>query len=215
MEITMTLATTSEVKTITNFQLAKMMSDSQLVPKAYQGKPADVMIAMEMAKFLNVSVIEILSGLFMVGGKPSFTSQFAISLANRKGPFASGINYRSAGDSLEKLVVTAYGIHKTSGEEMSATVSMEMARKEGWTAKNPKYQSMPEHMLRYRAATFLIRQYCPEVLMGHNTDDELKDITQDTPHHISDLNTKILSQTEKHIGVEIGESGEKITRTML
>ena len=35
---------------------------------------------------------------------------------------------------------------------------MKMARQEGWT-KNSKYQSMPELMLRNRAATFFGRQY--------------------------------------------------------
>jgi len=50
---------------------------------------------------------------------------------------------------------------------------MEMAKKEGWT-KNAKYQSIPEQMLRYRSAAFLIRLYCPEVMIGVPAQVELE-----------------------------------------
>ena len=36
---------------------------------------------------------------------------------------------------------------------------------------------MPEQMLMYRAASFFARTYCPEVLMGFSTADEVEDIT--------------------------------------
>ncbi len=51
-----------------------------------------------------------------------------------------------------------------------------MAEAAGWT-KNPKYRSMPEHMLRYRSATLLIRLYAPEVMHGYSTAAELRDIS--------------------------------------
>ena len=52
---------------------------------------------------------------------------------------------------------------------------MRMARQEGWT-KNSKYQSMPELMLRNRAATFFGRQYIPDLLLGVQTSEEVVDI---------------------------------------
>ena len=54
-------------------------------------------------------------------------------------------------------------------------VSMKIARLEGWT-KNPKYTSMPELMLRNRAATFFGRQYIPDLLLGVQTSEEVVDI---------------------------------------
>jgi hypothetical protein len=52
---------------------------------------------------------------------------------------------------------------------------MDTARKEGWT-KNPKYKTMPEQMLRYRSATWLIRLHCPEVLLGMQASEEIQDV---------------------------------------
>ena len=72
------------------------------------------------------------------------------------------------------MQVTAWAKRHT-GELCSAVVSMEMAKAEGWT-KNSKYATMPDHMLTYRAATFFCRRYCPEILMGARTLDEIEDI---------------------------------------
>jgi hypothetical protein len=52
-----------------------------------------------------------------------------------------------------------------------------MAKNEGWSTKSgSKWKTMPELMLRYRAAAFLIRTTAPEIGLGLYTTDELKDI---------------------------------------
>jgi hypothetical protein len=63
---------------------------------------------------------------------------------------------------------------------VEATATMEMAEADGWT-KNPKYRSMPEHMLRWRAAAMLVRLYVPEVLLGFYTTEEVETFTTATP----------------------------------
>ena len=55
--------------------------------------------------------------------------------------------------------------------------TMGMAKAEGWTTKNgSKWKSMPSQMLRYRAAAFWQRVYCPEISMGLLTKEEVDDI---------------------------------------
>jgi hypothetical protein len=55
-------------------------------------------------------------------------------------------------------------------------VSIEMACLEGWYDKSgSKWKTMPELMLRYRAAAFFGRLYAPDVLMGMQTAEELID----------------------------------------
>src|SRR5690606_41650747 len=64
---------------------------------------------------------------------------------------------------LRNIVCTAWAIEARTGERLeSAEISMEMAVKEGWYQKNgSKWQTMPEQMLRYRAASFFGRIYAP------------------------------------------------------
>ncbi|MGK3945742.1 hypothetical protein ABK046_46285, partial [Streptomyces caeruleatus] len=57
-----------------------------------------------------------------------------------------------------------------------------MAKAEGWSTKSgSKWKTMPELMLMYRAAAFLIRAYAPEISMGLRTDDEIIDTVDATP----------------------------------
>ena len=74
------------------------------------------------------------------------------------------------------------------------TVSMKMARQEGWT-KNPKYSSMPELMLRNRAATFFGRQYIPDLLLGVQTSEEVIDIEPE-PINVSESSVQVESKQE-------------------
>ncbi len=58
-----------------------------------------------------------------------------------------------------------------------------MAEAEGWSKKSgSKWKTMPELMLSYRAATFFGRMYCPDLLMGMQTQDELQDIKEARKH---------------------------------
>ena len=53
-----------------------------------------------------------------------------------------------------------------------------MAKSEGWYNKTgSKWKTMPELMMRYRAATFLIRSVAPEIALGFQTTEEAIDIT--------------------------------------
>jgi hypothetical protein len=67
-----------------------------------------------------------------------------------------------------------------------------MAKAEGWLTKTgSKWITMPELMLKYRAAAFFGRLYAPEVLMGMQTTEEIVDITPLQPPSVDAINEKI------------------------
>lgn len=71
----------------------------------------------------------------------------------------------------------AYAIDRDGRRVEGVPISMAMAKVEGWYDKNgSKWQTMPELMLRYRAATFFKNIHCPEITMGFRTSDEAIDI---------------------------------------
>lgn len=75
---------------------------------------------------------------------------------------------------LTAMTVWAYAINH-SGQIARQRASMDMAVAEEW-ANNPKYSTMPEMMLQYRSAAFLVRLNAPEVMMGIPTADEVEDM---------------------------------------
>ena len=192
------------------WRAAEMMSKSKLIPEAYQNSPVDCFVALGMAKRLDVDPFLVLQNLQSVKGKPSFSASFLVAIANQKGPFEHEIRYIVTGKG-PSLSVEAYTVLKSTGERVSRTASMEMARMEGWT-KNPKYNSIPEQMLHYRAATFLIRQYWPEGTLGMHTRDEHEDVyaartaprtTAAPSPGVADLNAKISGATAETVDAEI------------
>ena len=154
-------------------KFACIMAESDIIPTHYRGKPANTFIAVQTAYRMNLDPMQVMQNTFVIGGKLGMNSTFAISLANSSGLFEGGIRYRieGAGDNLR---VTAFTNLKGTAEEISYTIGMREAILENWT-KNPKYKTLPELMLRYRAATLLIRTHAPEVLNGMHMVEEIED----------------------------------------
>ncbi|KKN03261.1 hypothetical protein LCGC14_1109270, partial [marine sediment metagenome] len=163
------------------YRLAKMLAGSKLVPKHMQGEAENCMIAVLIADRLGEDPLTVCQNIVIVSGTAGWKSQYMIARANRSDVFSSRINWRTEGEG-GSLVVWAYATLADSGEEVEAATSMAMAKAEGWT-RNHKYSSMPEHMLKWRSAAFLVRLYAPDVMLGYSTAEEIEtlDVTPVQP----------------------------------
>lgn len=164
-------------------EIAKALSCSDLIPDHFRGKPANVLLALEFAARNDIAPFAAMQSMYVVHGKVGMTAAMAISLARKHNVWKS-LKYVVSGYD-ESLTVTAIAtLH--DGDTVETTVSYLMAYRAGWT-KNAVYKSIPEQMLKYRAATFLIRSNFPEVLFGMQTVEELRDVEASklpdvTPH---------------------------------
>lgn len=166
-----------------NFQsvqrMAKLLCASELVPEQYRGetKLANCVIALEIAQRLGASPLPIMQNLYIVHGRPAWSSQFLISCVNASGRF-SPLRYAMAGEAdKDNRTCIAWATDKSGERLESPPVSIAMAKTEGWFSKNgSKWKTMPELMLRYRAATLFARLYAPELTMGMQCEEEVIDI---------------------------------------
>lgn len=156
-------------------RICKMLSSSSLVPTIYQGNIANTFIALEMATRTGSSPLAVMQNLYIVHGRPGWSAQFVIAALNSCGKF-SPLRFEMTGEG-DKRTCKAWAVEHGTGERLEGPpVSVEMAKAEGWYSKNgSKWQTMPELMLRYRAATFFGRLYAPDILMGMRTSEELQD----------------------------------------
>jgi hypothetical protein len=168
-------------------RMAKSLAESDIVPQAYKGKIANCLVALEIANRTRSSVLAVMQNLNMIHGKPSWSSQYVIAAINSCGRFeplkfemkrpgkktVSGITF-------EEIICEAVAIDKNTGEKVvGPPASIEIAIAEGWYQKaGSKWKTMPEVMVRYRAATFFGRLYCPEILLGMQSEDEARDVTK-------------------------------------
>jgi len=148
---------------------AMIYAKSSLVPSQYQNNVANVLIAMKMAKQIKADDLMVMQNLHIIHGNPAWSSKFYIACFNSCGKYSS-IRYRM---NEAKTECVAHCIELATGEVMEGvTVSLAMAKAEGWSTKNgSKWKTLPELMLRYRAATFLIRTTAPELTMGFTVDE--------------------------------------------
>ena len=169
---------------------AQLSSSSQMVPAHYRGKPEDTFVATTTAMRLGVDPILYMQNTYFIQGKPAVEAKFAIALANGSGVFHGPIQYEleGTGDSMQ---ARAYAIIDATGDVAEEVVTMQQAHAEGWTKKaGSKWKTLPGLMLKYRAATFLVKLHCPEVLMGLQTTQELTDISENAPRSLTERVSK-------------------------
>lgn len=156
-------------------RVANMLSKSSIVPQNYQGKPEDCLIALDMASRINTNPLMVMQNLYVVKGKPSWSGQACATLINNCGRFSNVEHIRTGEIGKQDRGCYYTAIDKASGKQVKGVeVTMSMAQGEGWTS-NTKWKNMPELMLMYRAASFFAKEFCPDVLMGVQTDAEIED----------------------------------------
>jgi len=180
-------------------RIAKALASSTLIPPQFQGQNgfANCLVALEIANRMRMSPFQVMQNLHIIHGRPSWSSQFIIGLINGCGRF-SPLRYEISGSG-DSLACYCEATELASGKDLKGpTVSMAMAKKEQWATKaGSKWQTMPELMVRYRAAAFWGRLYIPELLVGIQTQEEVLDVEPVTISEapakasIDELNQKI------------------------
>jgi hypothetical protein len=157
-------------------RMAQVFAKSTLVPKDYQGNIGNVMIAMEMAQRCNANPMAVMQNLYIIHGRPSWSSQFVIAALNGCGRF-SPIRFDMQGQG-DNLQCQAWAYDVETGDRLDGVIiTMAMAKAEGWVGKaGSKWKTMPELMIRYRAAKFFGNLYAPDILMGMSDENESTDI---------------------------------------
>ena len=172
-------------------------------PNGAQISVANATIVYDIAYRMNLSPLEVAQSIFIIQGKPSFETKFLVARLNTSGLLKGRLNtiVSQDGQSAYCEAIDA----QTGAVLRGTTITMEMAKREGWLGKNgSKWQTMPTLMLKYRAQSFFINEFFPEVRLGLRTKEEIQDIVdveevqKDTfkPEPTQNLN-ELLSSSEK------------------
>lgn len=190
-----------------SMEMCAVLAKSNLVPKDFQGKPENILIAMEISQRTGSSLLAVMQSLNIIQGRPTFGSKYIIAAINSTGKFTP-LRFQFGEESEEREITFSYTVwdngqkskregkvklknrtckayctDKQTGETLySPEVSLEMAVHEGWYTKDgSKWKTMPELMLMYRSATMFGGIYAPEVTMGMSSKEEIEDISDMIP----------------------------------
>jgi hypothetical protein len=166
---------------------AKALSMSTMIPKDYQNNIPNTLVALEMAQRIGASPLMVMQNLHIIHGRPSWSSTFIIAALNSCGRFTA-LRFQVEGDKCRAIA----NEHATGEILEGPWVGMEMAKAEGWLTKpGSKWKTMPELMMRYRAAAFFGRLYAPEIMMGMHTEFEVQDMQPVKVSRVESLLTPI------------------------
>jgi len=157
-------------------EMANMLSKSTIIPITYQNRPENVFIALDMASRMGISPMVVMQNLYIIQGKPSFSGSAMASMLRASKEFTNvELNFSGTPNT------DSWGAFITAERRgkviKGATVTIAVAKKEGWLAKNgSKWLTMPELMLGYRAYAWFVRTHSPELLMGMQVSEEVEDV---------------------------------------
>jgi hypothetical protein len=197
---------------------AKALQASSMIPQAFKNNQADCMIALQVAKNIGVDPFTVMQNMHPIHGKMSWASSFIISALNSCGKF-SPLRYDLQGEGME-MSCRAWAMDKETKDRLEGPkVTMAMAQSEGWINKSgSKWKTMPELMIRYRAAAFFGRLYAPEILNGMHMVEEVqdigpiaKDITPSKPAGVNsdDIMEQLDAQAEPEVIIEPDKDQKK------
>lgn len=158
-------------------RIAKAFSSSDLVPKQYQNNLPNCMIALDMSQRIGANPLMVMQNLYVVHGTPGWSSKFLIATINTCGRYST-LRYEWRGKPGDKdYGCRAWAVERETNERLDGIwVDWNMVNAEGWATKNgSKWKTMPDQMFLYRAAAFWQRAYAPDLAMGLQTAEEVRD----------------------------------------
>jgi hypothetical protein len=133
-----------------------------------------------MSDRVKMPVFMIMQNTYIVNGKPGWSSSMITGLINGSKRYKGPLKFEISGKG-DSLSCYAYATDSEGNTITGPAITMAMAKAEGWIDKNgSKWKTMPEVMIRYRAASFFGRLYCSDILYGLYSRDELIEMPSDS-----------------------------------
>lgn len=152
---------------------SKMLADSQMVPRAYQGKPQDVLVCVQWGYEIGLAPMQALQNIAVINGKPSVYGDAAMALVQAS-PVCEDIEEYFEGEGTPNPVAVC--VAKRKGRKpVVAKFSVEDAKRAGLWGKQGPWQAYPKRMMQMRARGFALRDAFPDVLKGLITAEEAQD----------------------------------------
>ena len=167
-------------------EFSKMLADSSMVPRAYQGKPQDIMVCVQWGYEIGLAPMQALQNIAVINGKPSVYGDAAMALVQAS-PVCEGVEEYMEGEGTANPVAVCIANRK-GRKPVTARFSVEDAKRAGLWGKQGPWQSYPKRMLAMRARGFALRDAFPDVLKGLITAEEAQDFPDEAkPKQAKDI----------------------------
>lgn len=157
--------------------MAQTLSKSEIIPQSYKGKPADCLIAIDIANRLGLSPAIVMQNSQCVRGNFTWKGSACKAMIDGCGRYQKTRYVYVGEEGKDSYGCYLEAIDNDGDIIKGVPVTIAMAKKEDWYNKDgSKWQTMSDLMLKYRAAAFFMRTECASIAMGFLTKEEVEDI---------------------------------------
>ena len=154
-----------------------MLANSSMVPRAYQGKPQDILVCVQWGMEMGLAPMQALQNIAVINGKPSVYGDALMALVQASA-VCEDVEEFFEGEGTPNPVAVC--VAKRKGRTpVTAKFSVEDAKRAGLWAKQGPWSAYPKRMLQMRARGFALRDAFPDVLKGMITAEEAIDEQED------------------------------------
>ena len=179
----------------TKMQYAQAMAGSSLLPRDYQGKPANLLFALEYADALGIAPIHAITSIHVINGKPSASADLIAASVRR-----AGHKLRVTGDDTYAEAV----LIRQDDPDFEYVARWDMAKAKQANLSTATWKAYPAAMLRSRAITEVARMGASDALYGViYTPEELgAEVDQEGKPVAAPLPTKPVSRVQQAMEAE-------------
>lgn len=173
-------------------KFADFISKSNLVPTAYKGKPADIVVAMLHGAEVGLAPLQSLQSIAVINGNPAMYGDAPLALVSASG-LLEWIKETDDGQ-----MATCTVKRRGDPNPKIGTFSMKQAQSisqkywdkgsNGWKtfalASKDTWKNYPERMRKLRARGFALRDAFPDVLKGIGAGEEIDDFIEIKGEHV-------------------------------
>lgn len=200
-------------------EFSKMLADSSMVPKAFQGRPGDIMVCVQWGAELGLAPLQAMQNISVINGKPSVWGDALIAMVQAS-PVCEGVEEYFENEGTPNPIAVCIA-HRKNRKPVTAKFSVEDAKRAGLWNKQGPWTQYPKRMLQMRARGFALRDAFPDVLKGMITVEEAQDYPEDKSKEVKDITPAnpldaiappvlIEENYERPAEVEVGQEDEPV-----
>jgi hypothetical protein len=163
-------------------EIAKLIAESEFAPKDYRGKPANVVIAIQMGADVGLSPMQALQNIAVINGRPAIWGDAALALVQGGGVLERCHEFFEGQPNTDAYTAVCIVKRKGFPDEIRRTFSIadaKVARLWGKTGRDGQptpWITYPSRMLQMRARGFALRDAAADRLLGLILAEEAMDL---------------------------------------
>ena len=154
-------------------RFCEFLSRSDMVPKDYRGKSANIFIAFQFAMRLQMDLLQVMENVTVINGRSCIWGDLMWAIV--KGDSRCANTEETLQGTGDKMVASCR-VERRGHTPVTRTFSVEDAKVAGLWNKQGPWRQYPQRMLQMRARAWACRDSFPDKLKGLHVAEEIQDI---------------------------------------